>query len=122
MANFFVCCSCDWHFKGKYCGTVPLKQVASDENIKTCLSLLHIKAVAHDVRWIASSSTFVLLIENTRCLLISSLPGKALRTLVDIAKLAKRFNMRSQSLVNNVPKDANLVFYLSVYPLFHSPN
>ena len=30
-------------------------------------------------------------------LLISSLPGKALRTLVDIARLAKRFNMRSQS-------------------------
>ena len=31
------------------------------------------------------------------CLLISSLPGKALRTLVDIASLADRFNMRSQS-------------------------
>ena len=31
------------------------------------------------------------------CLLISSLPGKALRTLVDIARLAERFNMRSQS-------------------------
>ena len=31
-------------------------------------------------------------------LLISSLPGKALRTLVDIARLAERFNMRSQSL------------------------
>ena len=30
-------------------------------------------------------------------LLISSLPGKALRTLVDIARLAERFNMRSQS-------------------------
>ena len=30
------------------------------------------------------------------CLLISSLPGKALRTLVDIARLAERFNMRSQ--------------------------
>ena len=29
------------------------------------------------------------------CLLISSLPGKALRTLVDIARLAERFNMRS---------------------------
>ena len=38
-------------------------------------------------------------IENTlgECLLISSLPGKALRTLVDIARLAERFNMRSQS-------------------------
>ena len=31
------------------------------------------------------------------CLLISSLPGKALRTLVDIARLAERFNMRSPS-------------------------
>ena len=31
------------------------------------------------------------------CLLISSLPGKALRTYVDIARLAERFNMRSQS-------------------------
>ena len=31
------------------------------------------------------------------CLLISSLPGKAVRTLVDIARLAERFNMRSQS-------------------------
>ena len=31
------------------------------------------------------------------CLLISNLPGKALRTLVYIARLAERFNMRSQS-------------------------
>ena len=31
------------------------------------------------------------------CLLISSLPGKALRTLVDIARLAERFYMRSQT-------------------------
>ena len=31
------------------------------------------------------------------CLLIPSLPGKDLRTLVDIAKLAKRLNLRSQS-------------------------
>ena len=30
-------------------------------------------------------------------LLISSLPGKALRMLVDIARLAERFNMRSRS-------------------------
>ena len=30
------------------------------------------------------------------CLLISSLPGKVLRTHVDIARLAERFNMRSQ--------------------------
>ena len=31
------------------------------------------------------------------CLLISSLPGKALRMLDVIAKLAERFNMHSQS-------------------------
>ena len=31
------------------------------------------------------------------CLLISSLPGKALRMLVEIARLAERFNMHSQS-------------------------
>ena len=31
------------------------------------------------------------------CLLISSLPGKALRMLVDITRLAERFNMHSQS-------------------------
>ena len=31
------------------------------------------------------------------CILILSLPGKALRTLVDIARLAERFNMHSQS-------------------------
>ena len=37
-----------------------------------------------------------LFIENTRCLLISSLPGNALRTLVDITRLDERFNMRSQ--------------------------
>ena len=33
----------------------------------------------------------------SECLLISSLPGKALRTLVDIGRLDERFNMRSQS-------------------------
>ena len=38
------------------------------------------------------------------CLLISSLPGKALRTLVDIARL-----------VNLMSKGANLAFYLSAY-------
>ena len=32
------------------------------------------------------------------CLLISSLPSKALRMLVDTARLVERFNMRSQSL------------------------
>ena len=57
------------------------------------------------------------------CCLISSLPGKALKTLVDIARLAERFNMRFQSEPGNlISKDANLVFYLSAYPLFHSSN
>ena len=42
-----------------------------------------------------------------------------LRRLVDIARLAERFN---QSLVNLISKDANLVFFLSVNPLFHSSN
>ena len=36
-------------------------------------------------------------IENTRCLLISSSPGKGLRMLVDNVRLAERFNMRSKS-------------------------
>ena len=56
------------------------------------------------------------------CLLISSLPGKALRMFVDIVRLVERFNMRSQSraLVNLISKDANLVFYLSVYPLLNT--
>ena len=31
------------------------------------------------------------------CLMISSLPGKAMRTLVDIARLAEQFILRSQS-------------------------
>ena len=31
------------------------------------------------------------------CLLISNLPGKALRMLVDLAKHAERYNKRSQS-------------------------
>ena len=47
-------------------------------------------------------------------LLISSLPGKALRTLVDIVRLAEPGNL--------ISKDANLVFYLSVYLLFLSSN
>ena len=42
-----------------------------------------------------------------------------LRRLVDIARLDEQFNMCSQSLAS---KDTNLVFYLSVYPLFHSSN
>ena len=48
------------------------------------------------------TSCAILLQYNTQriqgeCLLISSLPGNALRTLVDIARLAERFNMRYQS-------------------------
>ena len=54
--------------------------------------------------------------------MISSLPGKALRTHVDNARLAERFIMRSQkaSMVNLISKDANLVFYLSVYRLLNT--
>ena len=41
--------------------------------------------------------------------------------LIDIVRLAKQFNVFSKlSLVNLISKDANLVFYLSVYPLVHS--
>ena len=45
------------------------------------------------------SNTMVKLINRMPCsrLLISSLPGKALRTLVDMARLAERFNKHSQS-------------------------
>ena len=58
------------------------------------------------------------------CLLISSLPGKALRTHVDIARLAERCQhaFLKPSLVNLISKDANLVFYLSVYPLLNTSN
>ena len=44
----------------------------------------------------ASNSSYLKRMPGSR-LLISSLPGKALRMLVDIASLAKRFNMCSQS-------------------------
>ena len=49
---------------------------------------------------ITELSFLVRLIKNRilgECLMISSLPGMALRTLVDVARLAQRFNMRSQS-------------------------
>ena len=51
------------------------------------------------------------------CLLISILPGKALRTLADIARLAERFSIvfSKRSLVNLVSKDADLVFYKLIY-------
>ena len=74
--------------------------------------------------------------------LISRLPGKASRTLVDIARLAShstcileaepgQVNTKEAnqvfylSVLEAEPgklntKEANLVFYLSVYPLFHS--
>ena len=50
------------------------------------------------------------------CLLISCLhvPGKALRTLVDITRLAERYAFSKPSLVNLISKDTDLVFYLSV--------
>ena len=35
--------------------------------------------------------------DKGECLLMSSLPGKALRTLADIVRLAKRFNTGSQN-------------------------
>ena len=51
----------------------------------------------------------------SKCLLISSLPGKALRalrTLVDISRLAERCQQAFSklSLVNLISKDTNLVF------------
>ena len=56
------------------------------------------------------------------CLLISSLPGKALRTLVDIARQASRCQQAFSKpcLVNLISKDMNLVIYLSVYPLLNT--
>ena len=50
------------------------------------------------------------------CLLMSSLPGKASRTLVEL----RGFSM--SCLVNLISKDASLVFCLSVYKLVHSTN
>ena len=56
------------------------------------------------------------------CLLISSLPGKALRTHVDIARLAKRFNMRSQSRPDKLdikrPKPGIVFISLPIVSLF----
>ena len=49
--------------------------------------------------------------------MISSLLGKALRTLVDIARLAERFNMGSQSRASLISKDANLVFLFISLPI-----
>ena len=44
------------------------------------------------------------------CLLISSLPGKVLRTLVDIVRLAERFNKRSRLLtLRGLPSDSTSV-------------
>ena len=39
---------------------------------------------------------------NNKCLLISSLPGNALRTRVDIARFAERLNMHSLSLIGKL--------------------
>ena len=49
------------------------------------------------------------------CLLISSLPGSALRTHVDIARQASRYQQAFSKpcLVNLISKDTNLVF--SIY-------
>ena len=54
------------------------------------------------------------------CLLISSLPGKALRTLVELRGLSSDSTclLEAESGKHDtVSKDANLVFYLSVYKL-----
>ena len=54
------------------------------------------------------------------CRLISGLPGKVLRTLVDSeASQGIQHAFSKINRVNMISKDANLVFYLSVYPLFH---
>ena len=52
------------------------------------------------------------------CLLISSLPGKALRTLVDIARLAERFNMRSQNIKRHSPSFLYIKSSLSFETVF----
>ena len=59
------------------------------------------------------------------CLLILSIPGKALRTLVELrACQAIQHVFLKPSMVNliHVSKDTNLVFRLSVYKLVHSSN
>ena len=43
-------------------------------------------------------------------LLISSLPGNALRTLVDIARLAERFKMRSQISIEHCKETGKILF------------
>ena len=67
---------------------------------------------------------------------ISSLPGKALRTLVDIVRLAEIKRILGECLLISSllgkalrtlidmgdSEDTNLVFNFSVYPLFHSSN
>ena len=63
-------------------------------------------------------------------LLISCSPGKALRTLVDIARLAERCQQAFSKpcLVNLISKDTNLVGLFSIYPrncstdMFHVHN
>ena len=59
--------------------------------------------------------------ELGKCLLKSSLPGKALRMLVDIPRLVERFNMHSQSRVSVYPllnalqtSDYDAFFYFCV--------
>ena len=52
-------------------------------------------------------------------LLISSLPGKALRTLVDIGRVSKQFKLAFSKpcLVNLISKDALTVFSISLQAL-----
>ena len=58
------------------------------------------------------------------CLLISSLAGKALRTLVDIARLAERFHMRSQSRAWQTwyQKTRTCILFISLPIVEHSLN
>ena len=59
------------------------------------------------------------IVGNHMSWLMSSLPGKASIMFVESRGSAKRFNMRflKLSMVNQISKSANHVFYLSVYPL-----
>ena len=52
------------------------------------------------------------------CILISSLPGSALRTLVESLDKSRDVNKPSQSLVNLISNDTHLVFSMYKYNFF----
>ena len=57
------------------------------------------------------------------CLLISSLPGKASKILVESPGLPSHSTyIAKPSLVNLISNDGNLVLYISVLKLVHSSN